>query len=53
MGKTLGVGGGGSEPGDYTYDGTAPAEENGRDMEIHLDGGGQGGGRVLNDVGIL
>ena len=33
-------------------DGTANAEDNGRDVEIHLDGGGKGDGGFLDDGGI-
>ena len=29
-------------------DGTSPTEDNGREVEIHLDGGGKGGGGVLD-----
>ena len=29
-----------------------PAEDNGRDVEIHLVGGGKGGGGFLGDGGI-
>ena len=49
MGKALG---GVSDPGGETADGTAPAEENVWDVEIHLRSGGKGGGRVLDDGGI-
>ena len=44
--------GGVSDPGDKTADGTAPAEDNGRNVEIHLGGGGKGGGGFLDDGGI-
>ena len=33
-------------------DGKDPTEDNGRDVEIHLNGGSKGGGRVLGDGGI-
>ena len=38
-----------SHPGGETDDGTAPAEDNGRDVEIHLYGCGKGGGKFLDD----
>ena len=49
MGTELG---GVSDPGGETDDGAAPAEDNGRDVEIHLDGIGKGGGRFLEDEEI-
>ena len=49
MGKALG---GGSDPGDEMADGTSPTKDNGHEVDIHLGGGGKGGGRVLDDVGI-
>ena len=33
-------------------DGTAPAEDNGQEMYIHLSGDGKGGGGVLDNGGI-
>ena len=50
MGKALG--GGGSGPGGETVDGTAPAEDTGRKMDIHLGGDGKRGGGVLDSGGI-
>ena len=41
-----------SDPGGETDDRKAHAVENGRDVEIHLGGGGKGGGGVLDDTGI-
>ena len=38
--------GGCLDPGGETADGKAPAEGNGRDVEIHLAGGGKGGRRI-------
>ena len=49
MGKALG---GGSGPGDETVDGTAPVEDTGQGVDIHLGGDGKGGGGVLDDGGI-
>ena len=49
MGKALG---GGSDPGGEMADGKPPVEDNGRDVEIYLGGGGKGGGRFPDDVGI-
>ena len=46
------VPGGVSDPDGNTADGTATAEDNGRDVEIHLGGSGKGGDRVLHDGGI-
>ena len=37
-----------SDPGFKTADRTAPADDNGRDVEIHLVGGGKLGGRFLD-----
>ena len=45
MGKALG---GGSDPGGET----APAEDTGREVEIHLSGDGKGGGGILDDGGV-
>ena len=39
-------------PGGETADRTAPTENNGQDVEIHLGSGGKGGGGFLNDGGI-
>ena len=49
VGKALGWS---SDPGGETDDGTAPAEDTGREVEIHLGGGGKGGGKILDDGGI-
>ena len=40
--------GGVSDPGGGTTDGTAPAEDTGREVEIHLGGDGRGGRGVLD-----
>ena len=44
--------GGGSYPGGETVDGKYPAEENVWYLEIHLVGGGNGVGGILDDGGI-
>ena len=44
--------GGGSDPVGETADGTATAEDNGRVVVIHLDGGSKGDGGVLDNGGI-
>ena len=49
MGTALG---GVSDTGGKTDDGTAPAEDNGWDIEIHLSSGGKGGSGFLDDGGI-
>ena len=49
MGTALG---GGSDPGGEMADRTSPAEDDGRGVEIHLDGGGKGGGGFPDDGGI-
>ena len=49
MGKALG---GGSGPGDKTADGTAPAEDTIRAVDIHLVGDDKGGGGVIDNEGI-
>ena len=41
-----------SEPGGDIADGTAPAEDTGQEVEIHLRGGGKGEGVILDD-GVL
>ena len=46
MGKALG---GVSGPGGKTVDGTAPAEDTGWEVDIHLSGDGKEEGRVLDD----
>ena len=49
MGKALG---GGSDPGGEMADGTAPAEDTGREVEMHLGSNGKGGGGVIDNGGI-
>ena len=44
--------GGVSDPCGKMADGTAPTEDNRRDVEIHPGGGGKGGGGFLDDGGI-
>ena len=44
--------GGVSGPGGDTVDGTAPAEDTGREVEIHFGGNGKGGYGVLDNGGI-
>ena len=41
-----------SGSGSKMVDGTAPAEDNGQEMYIHLSGDGKGGGGVLDNGGI-
>ena len=43
------VPGWGSYPRGDKADGTDPAEDNGRDVEMHLGGGGKGGGGFIDD----
>ena len=43
---------GGFDPGGDTSEESAPAEDNGREVEIHLGGGGNGGGGILDDGGV-
>ena len=49
MGKALG---GVSDPGGETADGTSPVEDTVQEVEIHLGGGGKGGGVILEDGGV-
>ena len=49
MGKALG---GVSGPGGETADGTAPVEDTGQEVDIHLGGDVTWGGGVLDDGGI-
>ena len=44
--------GGGSEPGGDMDDGTYPAEDTGREVEIHLGSGGKGGGGIIDNGGL-
>ena len=44
--------GGISDPGVEKADGTAHADDNGREVEIHLCGGSKVGGRILDDGGV-
>ena len=42
-----------SDPGGETDDEMAPAEDNGREVEIHLgSGGGKGGGEIIDGGGV-
>ena len=49
MGAALG---GVSDPGSETADTTSPAEDNGRDVELHLGGCGKGSGSFIDYGGI-
>ena len=49
IGKSLG---GVSDPGGKTAYSTAPSEDTGREVEIHLVGNSKGGGGVLDNGGI-
>ena len=49
MGKALGFF---SDPGGETDDSTAPAEDTGKEVEIHLGGGIKGGGGILDNGGV-
>ena len=44
--------GGGSYPGVDTSDRTAPAEDTGQEVEIHLSGSINGGGGIIDGVGV-
>ena len=44
--------GGVSEPGGKTADGTALVEDTRREVEIHLGGGGKGGGEIIDNGGV-
>ena len=44
--------GGVSGPGEKTDDGEDPAEETGREVDVHLGSDGKGGGGVTEDGGI-
>ena len=44
--------GGVSDLGGETADGTVTVEDTGQKVEIHLDGGGKGGGGILDDGGV-
>ena len=46
------VPGGVSDPGGYMADRMAPAEETGQEVEIHLGGGGKGGGKIFENEGV-
>ena len=41
-----------SDPGGNTADRTSTAEDTGREVEIHLGGGGKGGGGILDNGGV-
>ena len=49
VGKALG---GGSGPGVKTADRTAPVEDTGREVGIHIGGDSKGRGKVIEDGGI-
>ena len=41
-----------SDQGDEMVDGASPEKDTSQEVEINLDGGGKGGGGILNDGGV-